>query len=766
MERKRTLDNAGSSLIVVIIGAAFLGILAALILSITYTNLDLKSANNQSKKNFYVDEVAVNEITAGLEELSSESIKSAYTWLVKNYQTASLDLATCYDDYKKKYMIALSQELNGTPGGSGLADYYSVSKLQDAIRSNEADVTVRTYISDPSVASSYGLIEHSVDAEGNPTYEYMTLKNVIITYKELSGYETSIVTDITMELPISGFVDTAFAKYALISDQFIDCSSSVSVTGGVYAGTFNTPTENRGGDTINPINGGIYVHDQSGHLTINGGGNLVATRENITAAKEGKIDITDAKVWAKNIMTFGSSDETDLTPYINIEGITKVQDDLIMKANNSRIKLKGDYYGFSYKSKDDSTGKTTSNTSSAITINAKNVSLDLSGLDTFALFGRAFVSSGTDGADASLSSNMMDIMTGQSLAVKVDQGAYMPVNDTYLKIDSNPISKEVLQNYAIAKYSSDPGFDVSAPHLSLDMKTDIVDFTRGKARDIYPYLDPDTPLRAIYYNQGTSEPRQQMVNFYYNFKDEANANAYFQKYYNENKEAVISRFQQVYRLDSGNYALSLPVASSITRFQVAGDILFYNEDSSNYEVTLGDTNGLSVESGKLQDTYKSVKLNLRENGSITQDINTHFYVDDHFDLNYIKTNSNPDPIDTTCVTKYLAAPRDAKVYISNAAEFVVDDTMAGIVIATGDVRVDAMQFEGVIIADGEIKLSSSTELYANEKLVLDILNYCRNNGNKLGSYIKGYGTLKTLESSDDSINYGKAISFENWRKNA
>ena len=167
MERKRTLNNAGSSLIVVIIGAAFLGILVALILSITYTNLDLKSANNQSKRNFYVDEVAVNEITAGLEEVSSECIKSAYTWLVKNYQTVSLDLTTCYDDYKKRYMTALSQELNGTPGGSDLADYYSVSKLQDAIRSNEADVTVKTYISDPSVMTSYGLIEHSQDTEGN-----------------------------------------------------------------------------------------------------------------------------------------------------------------------------------------------------------------------------------------------------------------------------------------------------------------------------------------------------------------------------------------------------------------------------------------------------------------------------------------------------------------------------------------------------------------------------------------------------------------------
>lgn len=768
--RKR-LNSRGSSLIVVIVGAAFLGILAALILSITYTNINLKTADKKSKKNFYTEEVAVNELTAKLEEFSADSMTTAYTWLVKNYQKESVDLSKCYEEYKKQYMIALSQKLHNTPTvDAEVADKYNITVLQDAISSfsktptDPKHVLVNVYTTGAPL--SEGSIEHSTDTAGNNTYEWLTIKNLSITFKDANDYETNIVTDINMAFPMAGGVDTAFAKYALVSDQLIDCTSSVEVTGGVYAG--ETAEQASGaGDKVNPNIGGILVENNSGNLRINGNGNIVATRGNITAYSYGKLSIQNAKVWAKNIMTFGIGDPVNFTPSINIDAVTKVQDDLIMKAPNSTIALKNSYYGFSYKSKDAFGKKTNSDTSSAITINAKNVSLDTTGLNNLVLFGRAFVSSSDTGNDsATAPSEMMDIMTGQALGVKYDQGIYLVPNDTFLKIPANPVSIDVVQKYAKSLYEHDADYDPSAPHLLLKMKDDIVDFTKGDAAVIHHLLDPNLPIRAIYYKQGTGSSAPQMVNYYWNFKDEKSANEYFEWYFDKYGKkpgnTLWDTFKQFYRLNGGKYELKFK-PNAFTRLEIASDILYQDANTGIFTIKKGLTADMKAESSQLSTAYHSVALNLRENGDATKVVEDNPYVNSHFNLNNVK--HNPKIISGTGI-KSTVSNTEANVYISNDAEFHVTTGMAGLVIASGDVVVDAIEFEGTIIADGKIILSTNSSINADEKMVLDLLSWCQNNGNKLKDYIYGYDNASTGAAGDDSIDYGAAISFENWKKNA
>lgn len=779
--RKGFLNEKGSSLIIVIVGAAFLGILGALILSITFTNIDLKTANNKSKDNFYVEEVVVNQITAKLEEYEANSYSTAYAWLVENYNSEVLDLRECYDDYKQKYMIALSQYLNGNPAPSAtsiLADKYNVSVLQGSLQSfvtHQASLgiaSVKVFHADPTVVLTEGEIENSKDASGNPTYDYLTLKDVSITYEDLSGYETTIVTDITFEQPLAAYLDTTFAKYALISDQLVECSNSVEVKGGVYGGRTETAiSRDNAGDAVNANYGGIWVHNITGNLKIDGGGNIVAARKNITASNNGKLSIKNAKVWAENIATMGEGADVDGTPTLRIDildSVTKVKDDLTIKSKDSSVKMTGDYYGFSYISKDAATSRTTSDTSSSITVNAKNISLDLSGLNTFALFGRAFISSNVNndgGGGEDVSKSMMDIMTGQSLAVKNDQGAYLIPADNYLKIGSNPIDIDDLKAYAQEQYdknpSAYPGFDANVSYLSLDPKTDIVDFTKGDAVEIQQYLDPAAPVRAIFYKQGTGAGSLNRVNYYFNFKDEQSANAYFKYYYLKNKGEMNEVYKTFYRLDGSGYSLKLN--PDCGRFQVAGDILYQN-GAGTFEFATGDVNGIEDESKQLTNAYHSVSVNLREDGSIVKDIDKTAYFDSHFQLDKIKSHPTAFTIPSITASSNVDY-REAGVYISNENTFIVDDTMSGLVIASGDVVVEAVKFEGVIIADGTITLSRASKLYANEELILKILDYCRSNGNTLGQYIKGYDALKTLTSKDEGINYADAIYFENWRRN-
>lgn len=767
----KQFGNRGSSLIMVVIGAAFLGIIGALILSITYANINLKTANNHSKKNFYTEEVAVNEITAKLEEYSALSMTKAYTWLVKNYPAESVDINKCYDEYKKRYMIALSQMLHGTPGEEiDIATKYDINKIKDGIASfkQEASEPTRVIVSVYNQAgTTAGDIEHSKDTDGNNTYDSLTIKNLSITYTEANGYETNIVTDIIMDFPIPGGVDTAFAKFALISDQLIDCTSAVSVTGGVYAGETKAKAFGAG-DKVNPDVGGILVQNTSGNLSIHGNGNMVATRGNITAYSYGKLSIDNAKVWAKNIRTCGNGDPVNFTPRIDLDAVTKVQDDLIMKAPFSTIALKNSYYGFSYKSKSGLSGKTTSDTSSAITINAKDVGLDMTGLKNLVLFGRAFVSSSDTGdsapaASMSPSDTIMDIMTGQSIAVKYDQGAYLVQNESFLKIPSNPIDQSSIQAYAKDLHEHDATYDLSAPHLSLRMKEDIVDFTKGKAAVIHKWLDPNMPIRPIYYKQGPESSSVKMVNFYWNFKDEASANAYFNWYYEQHGGELRSTYKDFYRsLGGGKHAFQFK-ADPFERLQVAGSFLYQDQSTGTFRIEKGEVKNMAKESEELSTDYKSVQLNLREDGSTTKAVKDNPYVDTHFNLKEAK--KHPAIIDHTGI-KSNKFNQDATITITNADTFEVTSNMAGLIIAAGDVKVNATRFEGLIVADGKIMLSANSDIYADEKMILDLLNYCQSKGVLLKKYIYGYDSSSTGAAGDDSINFGDAIAFENWKKNA
>ena len=51
-------------------------------------------------------------------------------------------------------------------------------------------------------------------------------------------------------------------------------------------------------------------------------------------------------------------------------------------------------------------------------------------------------------------------------------------------------------------------------------------------------------------------------------------------------------------------------------------------------------------------------------------------------------------------------------------------------------------------------------------MILDLLNYCQRSGLLLKNYIYGYNSSSTGVAGDDSINFGDAIAFENWKKNA
>ena len=193
-------------------------------------------------------------------------------------------------------------------------------------------------------------------------------------------------------------------------------------------------------------------------------------------------NIGEADVWADNVVLGGSS-TAERAPYALLRANMHVRDDLELNANYSFFQLTGRYYGFgdgtkadareyvpsvtgdaanAYFYKETVNGKETLKArghynSSAIVINGQNSKLNLSELDALFLGGRSYIQLSKDYGDVErpraveitdeegqttttienvivkdyiYNGNTDDFKTGESVSIKTNQLAYVPVNIT------------------------------------------------------------------------------------------------------------------------------------------------------------------------------------------------------------------------------------------------------------------------------------------------------------------------------------------------
>ena len=191
-------------------------------------------------------------------------------------------------------------------------------------------------------------------------------------------------------------------------------------------------------------------------------------------------NIGEADVWADNVV-LGGSGTAERAPYAMLRANMHVRDDLELNANYSFFQLSGRYYGFGDGTKADAreyvpsvTGdasnaffyeetingtKTTKArghyNSSAIVINGQNSKLNLSELDALFLGGRSYIQLSKDYGDVErpravektddegnttteienvtvqdyiYNGNTDDFKTGESISIKTNQLAYVPMN--------------------------------------------------------------------------------------------------------------------------------------------------------------------------------------------------------------------------------------------------------------------------------------------------------------------------------------------------
>lgn len=774
--RRSMKNDKGSTLLLVVIAICFIGILGSLILAATVTNIEMKQVDYQSKTNFYGTEKAVDELHAGLEDITSDCVSKAYNHVLLHYVDINLDTSTSVKaEFDKRYIAELVSALCGTgvTYDASVSTYtFDPGKLSPFI-----NASLGTLMNN---ASSSNVLKVTLNTAADKI-SMVTLKNIRVKYYE-KGYETIINTDINLESPNLDFSSSSaypeYFKYALIADNQLKIGSGIGmgITGNLYAGADGIVLDATNSATPNPAIASTY------NMKING--SSLITRGDINIKNSGKLFIGDNSnptVWARNIIL--SDNSTGDLAYLNMNGNCKVEDDLVLGSKYSNATISGSYYGFSYNkdnkavSDTDMSNQVNSGYSSSIQINGANSILNMAAA-RITIAGRAFISRFKD----STPSHGNDIMTGESVAIKSNQIAYL-VPSAYIWCGHNPVTQSECQ--ALPNGTTEVDLSKAPQELkNLLTTTGYTQFNYIIAGSVFRY-------------------------YYLDFKNQACANKYFSTYYSDldNKTKIDS--------NAGKYVLGNGIQLS-KNLLLAGNALQIDSTTGKFQmkeatITTPDSPSASLlkEAIKTAMEYKSMELGLTSTNSAATSAD--FRMDDKKVSPLFKTIITQDGTDSLIAKeaglsgngfiKYsdtvfikpvpisLPGYADCYVYIINnpSTPFVLNDKISlnginypvsnGIVIATGDLEVST-SYQGMIICGGTATVQNTgVQITADSNMVQNIFSYALgkeriaaalggwDSTKRFTQYFQDYtGTFGGTEETG-KIDLSKYITYENWMKN-
>ena len=771
--------NKGSSLVLVLVMVAFIGILSSMLLTIAAANLQMKSVNKDAKGNFYSAEAVMNELKAGLEEIAAEQVTEAYRHILENYvEIKSHPDMPEKDVFDQYYVNGMIKKLTGVEDGTkydiDLIKSYVSPAFRSSILNRSTDIN---------------LLESVIDTTNPDGRRYIRLKDIKIGYAD-SVYETTITTDILIEAPAVSFSNgsvsgSEFMKYALIGDKkvAVTAGNNARIQGSIYAGAdgfeVSVPLAEAGTNNIT-VNGDYLI--SRGDLAISTG-----------AAAEIGTPGRPVNMWVENIVTKKKIPSGNLDTILSVVGNCYVSDDLVLSAKNSKVSVAGNYYGYNMNKSNTIGGEENSQYSSAILINGRNSSLDLSNVSRLVVSGRGFVSRSAERTPGTAK----DIMMGESITVKSNQIAYL-VPSEYLEPGRNPV---------IVK-PGDPapktGREVLRKAIA-EGKIDSEVLNLLSTNQVTAYYCPDTV---------DIESGNTFVYYYYEFKNMKCANEYFENYYDgEGNAGFLDDKASAYVSPLGKGIKLNPSSSPMFGANVFG--VTGNPSTNKVSSSL---NGATVDPDNpgdavLQDArykameYKARQLSLQSSisGMSESDIRLDDKTSDPLIKQIIVYNGDQSQIakeisedavengftniDGWYVKKvpiYLEGDpsnADAFVYLVHGASGSLqtsklaelgEGTLKGILVADGSVDVN-MDFQGLIISSGTITLSANNvKVQSDDSLVQKIFKYGVEKesaasvaaAEKFTHYFVNF-TVDTPNTGnlDEQYDVGSSIGYYNWRKN-
>lgn len=788
----RKKRNSGSSIVIVIIAMAMIGILATTLLWMSYINYKIKVNDIRNKNSFYSAETVMEQIVAGLQKETSDAVAVAYQEVLSNWEELGSE-SNRYSSFASMYLDTLVKHLRDSEKGDG---YYSRDILEGYV-----DTTIWGNVN--KTAWNNGTDETDASKAKAPVMELVNgnsliLRNVFVSY--MDGDRLSIVsTDLCLDVPQIVFTKSSSSiddlyDYLLIGNQGISLtqgSGQVTGDGSIYAGTDD---KGKGGIIINPasslaINNGRYVVSK-GEIDVIGPGAGFIVRD----AKE-----TGSSVYAKNLDLQSGT--------ISLDSKTYIANDLTLSGSGSKATLTKEYYGYGTSTATGLEGDPTDQeNSSAIIINGQNSTVDMSGVNTLMLAGRAYIGTNTtkEELDQNAAAAVEDagkknekaVLMGESITVKGGQIAYLVPTECLgiyngeTIIGQNPLTQD--QATKMQAYKDQYGTDFKE-----------VDFTRpvgrlgGQSLAFFGVADMDHIRKvSTQYVGGGAESKS--LTYYYLVMDADNAAKYYQTYYlnGSNKESIDHYFK---KYATGGILLG-DYTSAQNSYTILGNALVSDALSQSGVSLLASTNTTTntmtpaevfQKSGEIANVYKGLTTNLSEDGASASTFRNVF---DSVIKDKITTKQadGTDRVDT--IQEYLRNKGTG-----GTMEFTTEDGLKGIIttgnytlssatggasrvrliVSLGDITIDR-NFTGLAIAKGTITIkgaitNGASSLKRNKMELYKVLNATTgaegNTITPMAFFVNGETSLAdgaqeapTDDAGNLNIDYTGIVRYVNWEK--
>lgn len=780
-------SNQGFSLFTVIVALAFIGILAMLVIYIAMANFQMKIEDMKNKDNFYTAEQALEEICVGLQEEVGTAMSQAYTYVLENYSKISSDEASMDElrqsVFRERYVQELVSILS-VATDSAQTMTYNIDRLKEYIDHN------REFLSGLQDEALLAVVTPEGKApELQADYKRgVLLKNLKVIYVNEKGIASIIETDIRLGIPGVQFPTPStlpdlmnmivVANGGIICEGGTDATANaakpIEINGSVYAGLLNTASADgklvvtsKKGEKA-PVS--IKIQDNAA-VKIASGERLVCQGE-VEIGNQGSFS-TGATValWAQGISLASAK--------VTLEGKTYLSDDLTIETGaGSQVTLSGEYYGYGTPA---SAGKSKNKTyyekyapsetdqSSAIVINGKSTTMDLSGLQKVMLAGKNYIGTGKLSVITG-DANNQDVMMGESLTVKGTQLAYLAPSellydgkqsnpmtyDEYLKVTDKPVTTESFHKPLEmwnGKSMADLGINESEP-----VKTVFFNDNPGKGA-VYFYLNfaPANPNDQTQIAAASKNASLYMQQYFENNTLKEKMDKYLAFYLNGGGIKVNDSNSYLRCITNGNVltfengvnASGEPEGKSELNAATNTDMGYLTEEQigyqnmwyalnrkmiSSYELLnekVEDPNGISYENGKSfhneKDASRSVYDNLVNEAEMLSFISRNHNMDDKYSNGYLfETAAKEETLsaamlhnsgetlkyqvkDSNDKTKYVE-----KEFPSEKKPFVIDSELAKslrLVICTGDVEIgNDVTFNGIIMTRGTITLKPGSKL--------------------------------------------------------
>lgn len=823
-------QNKGFSLFTVLIAVSFVGILGLLVLYIAIANFNMKVTDLKGKDSFYTAERAIEEIRAGLQQDVGDAMSKAYTQVLETYnkntklEDVSLDKQR-QSDFEDLFVKELVKRLKVT--GSAVSEnaesgnLYNLQYLRDYVDLQINKATESLIITTPSDKQP---LMKSDKKNG------VVLKNLKVIYVDPKGRASIIETDIRLKIPDVQFPTPStlpdLMNMIVVADQGIICNGATgqtsTINGSIYAGLLpdNVQGTKKGGSIL--VNPGAS-------LNVNSGDKIVA---------EGTIDVetnssfsTDASVnlWAKGL-------NADSVNQVSLNGSTYFADDLTINGRNNNVTLSGTYYG--YGSTDSAldkecyfsniyrnSGTKAADLSSAISINGKNTTLDLSGLQKLMLAGKNYIASTKIPVSATQGKNEKDIMMGESLTVKGTQLAYLAPtdilgNDNMSAADraalTNPMTFDEYSTYLAQKNLGGTG--TNSDKVAVQWNQPVKSWNNKTLSEIG--VDTDEPVKTVFYNNNSAGG---FVYFYLNFTNDQNAAAFMQNFYLGKTKEQMDQYLSFYFGEDGS-GINIMDPQAYLRYVTNGNLLVYDsasktgelqaatstqndkmyEEQIGYQNTWYALNRKMITSSELLNTKvkeddgqthdetaadRSVFDNLVNEKKMVQFIeNTVTDGSKKYTYTASDTNGNLQAImyhngeSSTFTVKENGVDRTVTISGANDTLKITksDEDKLRLVVCTGNVEIEEnVHFKGIIMAKGTLTLDTgatleSSPLEAAKVFQAQITSLDDGNNSKAqdffwegDKYVLGNSTTSSTDNTvnnTDTYDLADCVIYEGWRK--